>query len=289
MIQRTLKTKLKPSTQRHGGGLVTTDLGGGDVASMLDPFIMVSFYEMATPTFPPHPHAGFSVATYILPESPIGFFNQDTLGNRNRIAPGALHVTVAGRGVQHEEQPERLGSLAWGYQIWIDHSDADRELAPHALHLAAGQIPVAERNGAVVRAVLGASNYSSSPLSPPTPVRLIDVSLKAGAGFDQVLNRGETAFLFVLDGVIDIAGIAVRAGEVALTDSDGEELHVMASDGSARFTLFAGAPLSNRRMQSGPFVASSESQLLRFASDYRAGMFGTLTPFSDQPDWAPAD
>lgn len=289
MVQRTVKSKVKPVSQQHGDGLVTTDLGGGAVASFLDPFIMVSLYEMAAPTFPPHPHAGFSVATYILPESPIGFFNQDTLGNRNLISPGALHITVAGRGVQHEEQPERLGSRARGYQIWIDHSDADRELAPYALHLAAQDVPVSESRGATVRTVLGASNDAVSPLAPPTSVRLIDVALEPGATFDQSLKLGETAFLLVLEGIVDVAGVTVRAGEAALTDTDGNELSVGAIGGHARFTLFAGAPLKNRRVQSGPFVASSKSQLLRFASEYRAGAFGKLTPFSEQPGWTPRD
>lgn len=289
MTQRALASSLQPNVQRHGGGLVTADLGGGPFAAELDPFIMVSLYEMAAPTFPPHPHAGFSVATYILPESPIGFFNQDTLGNKNRIAPGALHITVAGSGVQHEEQPERLGSLARGYQIWIDHRDEQREVAPHALHLAQNDVPVIQRDGAVIRTVLGASNGSASPLTPPTPVRLIDVALGRGGRFDQSLASDETAFLFLLDGAIDIAGTTVNAGAVALTAPGGDELSVTAPQGPARFTLFAGAPLKSPRVHGGPFVASSQAQLGGFAANFRAGSFGVLKPFAAQPDWAPND
>lgn len=289
MTQRTLKSVVELNTQRHGGGLVTADLGDVALARDLDPFIMVSLYEMAAPTFPPHPHAGFSVATYILPESPIGFFNQDTLGNRNRIALGALHITVAGAGVQHEEQPERLGSLARGYQIWIDHSDAQRELAPHALHLAVRDVPIVEREGAVIRAMLGASNGAASPLSPPTPVRLIDVKLENGARFEQELLSAEAAFLLVLDGVVDVAGVHVGAGQVVLTARDGVTLSVAAHAGPARFTLFAGMPLNSKRVHGGPFVASSEAQLQSFAASFRSGGFGVLKPFAAQPDWTPND
>jgi hypothetical protein len=282
MQQRTLKSVLSPRVQRHGGGLVTADLSGAN----LDPFIMVSLYDMAAPTFPPHPHAGFSVATYILPESRIGFFNQDTLGNKNRIAPGALHVTVAGAGVLHEEQPERLGSLARGYQIWIDHSEAQRELAPHALSLAAPDVPLLQRNGAEIRVVLGASNGAVSPLNLPTPVRLVDVTLTSGARFEQNLAHGETAFLLALDGALEVAGAEVRAGDMALTAVDGDLLTLTARSEPARFTLFAGVPLQSPRVQAGPFVASSEAQLQRFAANFRAGRFGMLTPIAAQPDWA---
>ncbi len=82
----------------------------------LDPFLVVSLFEMTGSVFPPHPHAGFSVATYILPESPVGFINQDSLGTRNEIRPGGLHATVAGSGVLHEEQPVRAGVAALGYR-----------------------------------------------------------------------------------------------------------------------------------------------------------------------------
>jgi redox-sensitive bicupin YhaK (pirin superfamily) len=287
MTDRTLTAVFNLTVQRHGDALVTTNLGGGARAAALDPFIMVSLYEMRAPTFPPHPHAGFSVATYILPESSIGFVNQDTLGNRNRIAPGALHVTVAGRGVQHEEQPERTGAVARGYQIWIDHSDEMREIAPHALHVAAQGMPVVRRDGAVIRVALGASNGAVSPLTPPTPVRLIDVALAHGARFTQALNAGETAFVFMLDGAVDIAGGRVVAGEVGSTDRNGDALTVEAATGAARFTLFAGAPLRSQRLHGGPFVASSAAQLQRFASGFQAGRFGALTPFAAQPNWRP--
>ncbi len=108
---RNVHTIARLREQHLGERLMTRDAQTGVVGADLDPFIMVSLYAMRGPTFPPHPHAGFMVATYILPESRVGFINQDSLGTRNRIAPGALHITVAGRGVLHEEQPEIDGDL----------------------------------------------------------------------------------------------------------------------------------------------------------------------------------
>ncbi len=255
----------------------------------MNPFMVVSLYDMAGPTFPPHPHAGFSVATYILPESPIGFINHDTLGNRNRIAPGALHVTVAGRGVQHEEQPERGDSLARGFQIWVDHCDEDREIAPYARHLRADEVPVTEHQGATIRAVLGASNGLVSPLELPTRVRVIDVSLDAGARLSQDLTPGENGFVLVMTGAVEIGGTRVDAGAAATTSVDGDLLVVSAPDGPARFIVFAGAPLPGPRVKHGPFVASGPEQLQRFIARLQSGGFGTLTPFAAQPDWKPND
>lgn len=278
----------RPVIQRHGPGLVTTDISEAGTGLDLDPFLIVSLYEMTGPTFPPHPHAGFSVATYILPESPIGFVNQDTLGNRNRIAPGALHVTVAGRGVQHEEQPEHPGAAARGFQIWMDHPAALREIAPHALHLKADDVPVIKRDGASIRAVLGSSNGATSPLTPPTPVRVIDVALQPGARIVQDLSTDENAFLIVLDGEVRIAGAAAATGAVMNIAPGAGDLPLSAGPDGARFTLFAGRPLRTPRVQGGPFVASDADQLQRFRSGFIAGKFGTLIPFASQPDWAPS-
>lgn len=92
--------------RRQGPDPVTRDARRGAAYPDLDPFLLVSLSAMRAAAFPAHPHAGFMVATYILPDSETDFVNQDSIGSRNRIRPGALYVTVAGRGVLHEELPE---------------------------------------------------------------------------------------------------------------------------------------------------------------------------------------
>jgi redox-sensitive bicupin YhaK (pirin superfamily) len=288
MPHRSVSKVATVPSHRHGPGLTTTDIGERELGEAIDPFIIVSLYDMAGPTFPPHPHAGFSVATYILPESPIGFVNQDSIGNRNRIAPGALHLTVAGRGVIHEEQPERTGSLARGYQIWMDHADADREIAPHALHLRADDVPIAKAGGATVRVVMGTSHGLRSPLSPPTDVTLADVALEAGASFTHSLDDGDNAFLLMLDGDARLGDRIVAASQMAAT-SRGDTLTVTAGATGARFTLFAGKPFRHAKAQGGPFVGSDAAQLARFGKAYQEGAFGRLAPFAAQPDWAPSE
>jgi redox-sensitive bicupin YhaK (pirin superfamily) len=271
------------SVSRHGDGLRTLDFVASGLGSDIAPFIVVSFYEMNGPTFPPHPHAGFSVATYIVPESAIGFVNQDSLGHRNRIPPGALHWTTAGSGVLHEEQPERAGTLARGFQIWIDLPDAERECTPDARHLPAADVPVSHADGSTIRAVLGRSNGLTSPLVTPTPVRLVDVALAPGAKFVQALGSDENAFGFVLGGELITPGGSARNGQVAVTVAEGDGLIWGAGEHGARFLLFSGAPQAGPRVQQGPFVARDEQQLAGFFTALRRSEFGHLTPFADAP------
>lgn len=280
--QRSILGVVEVPATRHGPGLTTHDVGEDIVGRTIDPYVAVSLYDMAGPTFPPHPHAGFAVATYILPESPIGFVNQDSIGNRNPIPPGALHVTVAGSGVLHEEEPERTGSLARGYQIWIDLKNGSRMVAPHALHLAAKDVPVVTRDGVTIRAVLGASNGATSPLKLPTDLRLIDVALAPSASFTQTLAREENTFIVMIEGEALVNGSRARAGEAVRTAADGETLDVIAAAHGARFTLFAGKPFNQTRAQRGPMVAGDNAELQRLMNSYAAGEFGRLTPFSAQ-------
>lgn len=266
--------------QRHGAGLVTRDLRWSEAAQDLNPFIAVSLYDMQGPTFPPHPHAGFMVATYIVPESPLGFVNQDSLGTRNRIAPGALHVTVAGRGVLHEEQPEASGAVARGFQIWIDLPDDARESQPVALHLDANEVPRVQWPDGEVRVVLGEAQGVRSPLELPTPVILVDAALGPGAAWTHTQRPGDHAFIVIREGEIEINGQRAAAGSVVRTRADGDTLACVATSAGARCTLFGGAPLLQPRLLHGPFVARDAAQLGQFLRDHATGRFGALPPMA---------
>ena len=92
----------------------------GTDPSQLDPFMGIDHAWMSAPTFPPHPHAGFSAVTYLFLDSETGIANRDSNGNRTLIEPGGLHWTAAGSGVVHEENPAVLGSTTHLLQIFVN-------------------------------------------------------------------------------------------------------------------------------------------------------------------------
>jgi redox-sensitive bicupin YhaK (pirin superfamily) len=259
--------------------LTTRDLMAAQFGARIDPFLVISLFDMRGPLFPPHPHAGFSVATYIFPESEIGFWNQDTLGNRNLIPPGALHLTVAGSGVMHEETVTRSGRSALGLQIWIDHADADREVSPGALHLASADVPTASAGGVTRRVLLGASGGLTSPLRAPLSARIVDVDLQAWAVLDDATPAGETAFAVIRAGEVATDAGAATAGTAVF--AEGAPLRLTART-DARLTLFGGPPLRHGVIPAGPFVASSEAQALAFRSRFAAGGMGNLVAFNQR-------
>lgn len=268
--------------------LVTRDLMAATLGEAIDPFLVVSLFDMRGPLFPPHPHAGFSVATYIFPESEIGFWNQDTLGNRNLIPPGALHLTVAGAGVMHEETVTRSGRSAQGLQIWIDHADADREAPPAAAHLTASDVPTRVSDGVTRRVLLGASAGLTSPIAAPLSARIVDVEVEAGAVLDDPVPTGETVFAVIRAGEIETD--AGRAGPATAVFAKGASLRLTGRT-HARLTVFGGPPLRHAVIPAGPFVASTEAQARAFRTRFAAGAMGSLTPFEQSAldrdfDWA---
>lgn len=256
--------------------LVTRDLMAASLGGRIDPFLVISLFDMRGPLFPPHPHAGFSVATYIFPESEIGFWNQDTLGNRNQIAPGSLHLTVAGSGVMHEETVTRSGRSARGLQIWIDHASIDREVQPNARHLAAQDVPTATTGGVTRRLLLGEAAGLKSPVLAPVSAWIMDVDLRAGAMMEEVPRSSETVFAVIRSGTVET--VAGHAGPGTAAFANGASLRITART-DARLTLFGGPPLRQNVIPAGPFVASTEAQARAFRARFAAGDMGHLRAF----------
>lgn len=283
MTSRSVLTVREAPHAQLGASLSSREVHQALTADELDPFLVVSLFEMRGPVFPPHPHAGFSVATYILPESPVGFINQDSLGTRNEIKPGGLHATVAGSGVLHEEQPIREG-LSLGYQIWIDHRNGERDVPPRPETLEAEDVPVYREEGVTLRVLIGAARGLRSPINLPTPVRLLDVDLAAGARVSEEILEAERGFLVVVSGNVDVAGSTMSASQVATISDVGDALELRAGSKGARVTLFLGVPLRQSRVLGGPVVGGTRAEAERFLRSASAGSFGSLRPFAAQRD-----
>jgi len=93
---------------------------------------------------------------------------QTTKAWHNRIGPGALHWTLAGRGILHEEVPEQRAIAALGLQVFVNLPSALKHAAPRFIHAEWENLPVLVREGTTVRAVIESSNGIASPLAVPT-------------------------------------------------------------------------------------------------------------------------
>lgn len=191
--------------QMSKGSAFRGDSLRGD-ATLLSPYLGVDHYWMTAPTFPLHQHTAISAVSYLLLDSETGMSNRDTIGTQNLIRPGGLHWTTAGRGVAHEEVPSEAGKAVHGLQFFVALPPDQRNIAPFPLMIEPEDVPVIHMPGATVRVPLGKFGSTRSPLTPPTEVTLLDISLDAEASVDIPVAAGHTVFALPINGVIEVNG-----------------------------------------------------------------------------------
>ena len=254
-------------------------LHGSDPAQ-LDPFMGIDHAWMSAPTFPPHPHAGFSAVTYLFLDSETGIANRDSLGNSTLIQPGGLHWTAAGRGVIHEENPAVLGSTTHLLQIFVNLPRERQNEAPFALSLAPQNVPVANRPGARIRVPLGSFDGVHSPLAPPTDVTLLDITLEAGAELALPVAAGQRAFIMPIFGSAELDGEAFGLDDLGApvlpTATEATSHKLVARAGGAQVAVFIGRPLHQPVLSNGPMAFASQESLTAAATAYHSGEMGSL-------------
>jgi redox-sensitive bicupin YhaK (pirin superfamily) len=266
--------RLPTQARQHGAGLTLNGLRAS--AAELDPFIMVDHFRMTQPTFPPHPHAGFSAVTYLFDDSETGFLNRDSLGFEGPIEAGALHWTLAGNGVMHEEFPLEAGRVAHGLQIFVNLPLAQKLRAPQALQLAAAQMPQLRGPGWRARLVFGSALGHTAPLVLPVQASLVVIDIEPGAHFEMPLAAGEQGFVLAISGQGAVSGETVSASQ-AWRSAAGQAL---AASTPLRLAFFAGRALQEPVVQHGPFVMASEAQIVDAMRRYQSGGMGRLAPYA---------
>ncbi len=176
------------------------------VSELIDPFLGVDHAWMSTPTFPPHPHSGFSAISYVFTDSETGIRNWDSIGTTNLIRPGGLHWTTAGRGIVHEEKPAEEGKTVHSLQIFVNLSEERRNTAPFILGLEPEEVPIVRLDGSEVRLLAGQFATATSPLNPPTDVTMLDVALEQGAELLLPVEVQSNSFMMPISGRIEVDG-----------------------------------------------------------------------------------
>jgi quercetin 2,3-dioxygenase len=221
--------------------------------------------------FPDHPHRGFETITYMLQGR---MRHRDSAGNQGLLVPGSVQWMTAGRGVIHSEMPEQEDGAMEGFQLWLNLPAQDKMCEPGYRDIASDAIPEFRAEGVSVRVIAGSSHgVAGAVRRESTEPLYLDVHLDAGALFAQALPALHNALVHVYRGSLDVAGTAVRRGQMAILanagDADGVTLQAGA-DG-ARAILVAGRPLKEPIVQYGPFVMNSQEQIVQAVDDFRAG------------------
>ncbi len=245
----------------------------------LDPFMDVTLFSMSQPTFAPHPHAGFSAVTYMLPESVGSFVNRDSLGDRSIIGPGAIHWTQAGAGMMHEEIPEQPGVACRGFQMFVKLPAALELLPPAAFHANPDAIPVVEGAGWSVRVLAGTFNGNASPLiALAHDAVLYDVTIEPKANVRIANSEGLALWAMVMEGGISVEQKSYSAPFGLFWNAVGESIELSGGAGRSRVLIGGGKPLHEPFQFGGPFALSTSERLTDAKRRFSKGAMGQLKP-----------
>lgn len=248
----------------------------------IDPILGVDHAWMSGPTFPAHPHAGFSAVSYLFLDSETGVANEDSLGHRNLIQPGGLHWTASGSGIVHEEVPAEIGKTVHMLQIFINLPAQRQSEPPFVFSIEPQEIPVIRTPGVKIRVPLGSFGDICSPAQLPTQVTLLDISLEEGASVQVPIPPGETAFVLPIDGEVWVDDQPCNLVEITvpvnLPHSIDRVVTLSSRQGSAKAVLFSGKPLGQEVHRHGPLALASQKALGNAIEAYQRGQFGTIQP-----------
>lgn len=243
----------------------------------IEPVLVFTEYHMNKPVFGPHPHAGISVMTYMLPDSKQGFINRDSLGDFSYIEPGGLHVSQAGSGMFHDEFPKETGIDTHGFQIWINHREADRWVTPKSIHANASNIQEIHTDDFKVRIVHGEFGGKRSGLKLVTEVDILHIYLNPNKSIS--LDSKEMAFVYGLNGHSKIGDTEAMAQTIINFQEEGNEIEVKAGSDGFEFMFCTATPINERIIYGGPFVMTTNEQMRKTQQRLANGEMGELKPY----------
>lgn len=270
-------------------------LGAGHIARPVvgsnykqsDPFILLMDDMIDkkdhVPVGGPHPHAGFETVTLIL---------EGELGNDDHtLRSGDLQLMTAGSGVVHAEIIDKPGKMRI-LQLWLNLPQKNRQALPRVQDLPLAHVPVKNENGVHIKLYSGSLAGLSSPVQNYTPLTIADIRLDTGASTILSLPANYNAFLYVLDGTVQVGPDGAllqqdQTGWLSKTDEDTPSALTLTTDEGARFVLYAAMPLGERIVSHGPFIADSNEDISRLYREYRQGKMQHITkvPEAQQLKW----
>lgn len=239
-----------------------------------EPFLVFTEFNMDRPVFGPHPHAGVSVMTYMMPDSKGSFLNRDSLGDHSIIEPGGIHVTQAGSGVKHDEVPTVTGINCHGFQIWINHAEKDRLVEPKAFHAFSKDVPEFKSENVFIRIVQGQYQNLKSPIELVTKTTLFDATLQPNSSIE--FDAMEMAFIYLVSGEIIVENHEISSTSIITFEKEGDKVKVNTGNQSANFMFVSGVPHNEPIVHGGPFVMTTKQQMQETNQRLLRGEMGIL-------------
>ena len=294
---RHLKKVIESRATVEGDGVHLHRAIGWGEPEEYDPFLLLDDFRSDKPKdysrgFPWHPHRGIETITYVLKGT---VRHKDSIGNSGTIGAGDLQWMTAGSGIYHEEMPEGNDEGAmYGFQLWSNLPAADKMMNPRYRDVKAADIPeIADGNGVRIKVMAGTYGAIQGPIRDiVTDPEYYDISLPAGATHEQTVQKGKTAFAYVIEGSCRYGGEAKPydylvdgklfqdpgdtlsfKDKTLIFFTDGDLVRFRAGNSGARLLLVAGNPIREPVAWYGPIVMNTNEEISAAYEELENGTF----------------
>jgi redox-sensitive bicupin YhaK (pirin superfamily) len=226
-----------------------------------------------------HPHIGLSTVTYLFDGRVT---HRDSEQNVQEIAPGAMNLMTAGRGIAHSERtPEatRAGPHGiLGLQAWIALPIGQEEIDPSFQHFDPAVLPSVEDGGLRARIIAGSAYGKTSPVKTLSDWFYVEVALATGAIAPLDADH-EDRGIYIVDGEVEIAGDRFE-GPRLLVFRPGDRISVKAVR-PTRMMFLGGATMEGPRHIWWNFVSSSQERIEQAKQDWAMARFPAIPDESE--------
>jgi len=231
---------------------------------------------------PPHPHIGLQTVTWLISGNVL---HRDSLGSEQMIRPGQLNLMTAGRGIAHaEESPAEHDPTLHGVQLWVALPDASRHTEPTFSHHA--ELPSVGLDGLAVTVFVGSLGGARSPAPTFSEIVGAEIAASRDSSARIPVTAAHEHVIFVASGSAEVAGTALRPGQLLYLPAGRDQVRVLAPAGS-RLLLLGGVPLGERLLMWWNFVARTPEEIEAAAADWREGRFAAVADYDGDPLPAP--
>lgn len=258
------------------------------VIDRIDPFILLHHYgpyaisEENNPfDLGPHPHRGFEPITFLIEGEQL---HRDSLGNESIVKTGDVQWTTAGRGIIHAEGPTkefvRKGGELEGIQLWLNLPSRLKMTQPNYQHVKneAFNIISSEDSKVKVQIIAGTLNNKHGRIGTQTPVNafMIDVDTDG----KHVIDIPEThqCLLYLIKGDVLInneISISKNNNQLIEFNQDGDCFSIQGITKS-KLLFLSGEPLNEKVTTYGPYVMTTQTEIMEAMRDYQMGKMGFL-------------
>lgn len=280
-----------PAFKVNMGGIILDQALPARGTDQIDPFLLVHHLDHKYPAgqkqqdvgVPPHPHRGFAPVSFVFKG---GVHHRDSLGKSSVIYGGGTQWMHAGKGIVHSERPAKEVAQkgeSWELiQFWVNVPAKYKFTEPSYKPLTYEDTPVMKSaDGEVeVGIVSGKVNTVSGPIDTFSPILALRMVYNKGGKVRLPVPEGYNAFIYLLDGGLNIAGKPVKAKDLVWLANDGGYVETEALE-NTRAILLAGEPINEPVATYGPFVMNSQAEVLQAVRDYQMGKMGVLNETFD--------